>query len=199
MALTLDAGVAAETANSYVTAAYADEYWQQHFSQVKAAQWAALTTARKESALIQACRIVESLRYTYDNKRGGVEKDYYKSRSTGRLIEYPYKERPVKYYTYQALQFPRSIDLDSQTAAPYVPEAVQMAQCEQAMYMLTFDEAALSSSLQGVASESITAGPVSISQTFKSSSSGGGSLVSPTAFGFLKPFLIHIGRQLRRA
>lgn len=200
MALTLDAGVAAESANSYVTAVYCDEYWQQHYSQVKADQWAALTTPRKEALLIQACRVIESLRFTYDNKRGGVEKDYYKSRSTGRLIEFPYKERPVKFDWYQALQFPRSIDIDSQASEPYIPEAVKMAQCEQALHLLNFDDSVLSSRAQGVESESITAGPVSISQKFSSSSgsSGGGSLVGPVALGFLKPFLIHVGRQVRR-
>jgi hypothetical protein len=196
MPLTLDSTVAAETSNSYVNVAYCDDYWNQHYSATKAAQWSALTNSRKESLLIQACRVIEGFRFTYsvDVYRAP---SYQLNRLSGLVVEFPDFTRPTKYDRYQALQFPRNIDRDKDDGTLIIPEAVKMAQCEQAVHILNFDESLLSSQMNGVESESFAVGTVRISQTFRSGS-GGGSVIAPMAAEFLRPYFIRTSKAVRR-
>jgi hypothetical protein len=196
MAVALDTTLSGEESNSYVEVEYADEYWASHFSSVKAALWSALTTAKKEMVLVQACRVIETVRFCepsrYDRRN---RPDYHYDRRTGMVFQFDEESRPERAYYYQALQFPRNIDRDSQSGVYYIPEPILMAQCEQAVYLLSLDDSVLANSMQGVQSESIAAGSVRVSQQI----APGGSMLSPTAYEFLKPFVRRTSSVLQRA
>jgi hypothetical protein len=199
MALTLVSTLGAEDANSYVDVAYCDTYWSGHYQTTKADAWAALQTSQKASALIAACRLLESVRFTYTyNPTRSSSYEY--NRSTGRVIEYTDRSQPYKGSYSQALQFPRTIDLDTDTGAPFIPDAIKEAQCEQAVYLLTFDEGAITTRLQGIESDSVTVGAISLKQTFSKGSSAGSASASafaPMALDRIKPFILST-KRIRR-
>jgi hypothetical protein len=194
MPLTLDTTLTGEFANSYVDASYCDDYWSVHQDQTKAASWQALTTGKKESLLIRSCRVIESVRFVYpwDNTWTGK---YRYLRSSGTVVEFYDRNRPRRYREHQALQFPRNVDRELETGDLYIPEAVKMAQCEQAVYLLTFDDSALATRMQGVERDSTKIGQISVSQTF----AGTGSMLSPVAREFLSPFFVKVKPTLGRA
>jgi hypothetical protein len=195
MAMTLDATLAGEHSNSYVTVVYCDDYWTQHFATAKAAQWAALTTGRKEALLIMACRVLERVRCTYPApSRYNSPRPLHLDRSSGLVVEYPDYSRPVKSSVIQALQFPRNIDRENGSSTLFIPEAVMMAQCEQALYLLNFDDSILASRMQGVTSDSLEIPGVGIKQSL----SGTGSALAPMALEYLAPFIQRTGTVLRR-
>lgn len=189
MALTLVDTLFAADANSYVDTAFADDYWDGNFNTTKAAQWTALTANQKASALIAACRVLETLRFTYPSR-------------TDQLSPYI----PYRLYAAQALQFPRTIDLDDPANAGnevnyFIPEGVKFAQCEQAVFLLTFDDAVLANQLAGIVQEYVKAGEVAVSQTFANSKGGSSShsMVSPVALEFVRPYLLRSSISLARA
>jgi hypothetical protein len=87
----------------------------------------------------------------------------------------------------QRLQFPRNIDLDPAGDA-IVPQNVKDAQCEQAVYLLSFDESIMAAQMQGIQEETITAGPVRIRQKFAGGATSGIAL-SPMALDLMREFL----------
>src|ERR1700675_4761813 len=109
MPLTLDTTLADMYANSYITVAYADDYWSNHYNSTKAAQWLALNTGQKGNLLIQACRTIETARFTENVRlRDGYPLLY--DRRTRVVVQLNDQIQPVKYYYYQRLQFPRNLD-----------------------------------------------------------------------------------------
>jgi hypothetical protein len=194
MAVTLTSTLAGEYSNSYVDIAYCDAYWSGHYSTTKGAQWSALTDGQKTRLLIQACRIIETARFTV---KVDLDVDYslVYDRRTHNVLSLAEDQPAVKYYYYQALQFPRSIDRDTTTGETYIPEPIKEAQCEQAVYTLNFDDSILANVLQGVATDSLAVGDVRIAQTLVR----GGSAISPVALEHLKPFLLKSSSTIRRA
>lgn len=192
MAITLTTTLSSEVANSYVDVAYCDDYWSNHYSTSLQDQWSALTTGQKSLLLVRACRILETLRFTAPTERVGLF-EYKYNKNTRLVTSVPNDVVPTKAEYLQALQFPRSIDTNS-TGAKFIPEPVKMAQCEQAVYMLSFDESVLASRLQGVLSESVSAGSVSVDQQM----AGSGTALSPMAYEFVKPFLLKASATIGR-
>jgi hypothetical protein len=96
---------------------------------------------------------------------------------------------------YQKLQFPRNKDVDELTSEFFIPEEIKMAQCEQAIYMLDFDEDTMVSFLSGAASDVITVGQISLRKEINKK----GSFISPVALEFLKPYLLKGSSRIRRS
>lgn len=195
MALALNTTISGQGANSYVGITYCDDYWLGHYIAQKSALWAALTTAQKTSALVHACRDIEALKFTEvsgSNRSLRLGRDL---RSELIKLQDADDKSPKKADSTQALQFPRNLDRDS-AGVLYLPEAVLMAQCEQALYRLTADSSAMISVMQGVQSESVRVGNVSVSQTF---SGQVGITVSPVSVSLLSPFLLRRTSRMRRA
>lgn len=193
MALTLDNTVSGQFANSFVDVTYADSYWSGHYSTTKAAQWAALTTNQKTSALIQACSILERFKFAETMQASRPEFFHSKYfRTTGLVVQLTYQRRAIRASYHQKLQFPRSLDYDT-TGAFYIVEDVKMAQCEQALYLLNFDESLMSSAQQGLQSESVSVGSIKTSQTFSSAGSAGASTaLAPMAREFLSQYFLTV-------
>lgn len=192
--MTLDETIGGTKSNSYVDVAFADSYFAGHFSTDKAARWAALTTPQKVTALIQATRVLETIRCAEET---ASDLDYvpYYNRAIG-AITFVYEDytRATKSGYYQKLQFPRNKDVDQTTSLFFIPEEVKFAQCEQAIFLLDFDEDTMVSFLAGAASDVITVGQVSLRKEINKR----GSFVAPIALEFLKPFILKGSSKLRR-
>jgi hypothetical protein len=183
MALVLDSSISGEHSNSYITVAECDDYWGNHYSTTKADVWNGLNDAQKVSALIQACRVIETARFVSDSGNGYVEPQLYALNH--QWIGYS-PGQPVRANYAQCLQFPRNVDYDS-TGSFYIPESIKMAQCEQAVYLITFDESTIGDRIQGMDLNSTRVGDVSIHNRF-----GGGkfSTYAPMALEYAKPFFL---------
>lgn len=202
MAVTLDNNLGSEVANSYVDIAYAVDYWANHFDSVKSAQWAALTANQQTYLLVRGCAVLETARYTYLNTLPQYSLHY--DRRTGKVLDMNLTRDPVKYYYYQQLQFPRNLDVhyleaqngeDYQVGDIYIPEPVMIAQCEQSMFLLNFDESAYANRMQGVILEKVSIGRGQIESTQEYSTKG--SMFAPVALEMLKPYML-FGAKLRR-
>lgn len=202
MALVIDSTVGGPAANSYADVAYADAYWVGHYNTTKGSAWAALTTAKKTAALIHAAAVLESIRFTIpDRPRNYRQVSYFLHRGTGLVVERPQSGEPVKYDYYQSLQFPRNLDTDSD-GDKFIPEPVLMAQCEQAVYLLSFDEGVAASRLQGISEETVKVGPVSVSQKFGGGSQGAtaaATALSPAAIELVRPFFVGSSTKAERS
>lgn len=189
MAMILDATIAGEFANSYVTVAFADDYWDNHYSTIKRNLWQNLPSDQaKEQLLIQACRVLDSFRFTTDVRQRRLSPLQLQGYIGGRTGS----EGPYRYDPWQKLQFPRHIDV-TQTFAPVIPDGVSMAQCEQAVYLVTFDESALSNRLQGITMDKVAVGDISATQEY----AGFGHMISPMAYDMVKDLMVRsnsIGR-----
>lgn len=193
MALTLNNTLKDVYANSYVDVTYCDAYWAGHFSATKVAQWANLSTQQKTTLLIAACRTIDSARYTLKIPTSEFNIHYdYRTRTVLNLSLYT---DPIKYYYYQRLQFPRNLDVDTITGLVYIPEPILMAQCEQAIYTLNFDESALAARMQGVVNDTIGIGKgqIHLNQEYV----GQGSAFAPMAMEMLRPYFV-AGQKMRR-
>jgi len=181
MALTIDATVAGDSSNSYVDLTYADAYWADHYNTVKKAQWTALSNGQKNTALIQATRIIESVRFTLSS--GGLESGLAYDPNQGFILSIVDSNELARSSVDQRLQFPRNLDYDSDTDVYSVPEGVKMAQCEQAVYLLSLDESAIANRMQGIVSESVGlgSGQISVRQDYISK----GTFLSPVAVDLL--------------
>lgn len=151
--MAIDVTVGGEQTQSYVSVSEADRYFANHYSTAKTTAWTALATGQKESVLKRACQQIETIKF--------LDVEY---NVTGRLplalIDDVFADVTIcKYEEYQRLQFPRNIDVNSLGVA-FVPQEVKDAQCEQAVHLLTFDDAALLTIGQGVVEEAVTAGAV---------------------------------------
>lgn len=191
--ITLNNTVADERANSYVDSAYADLYWADHWDTVSAAKWAALSSAQKNRLLIQACRIIDTLRFTEAVDPLQEYHLVYDSRNQQiRSVKTNYG-RPQKWAYEQHLQFPRTLDVYLDGTV-YIPEEIMFAQCEQAVFMLSLDTSVIANRLQGVSHDSLNVGGIAISQKLEA----GGSMIAPVALNFCKPYLIKGSQRLFR-
>jgi len=193
-AITINATLSDEYANSYVTQDYADEYWAQHWDTVSAAQWAALQDPTKASLLVQACRIIETLRFTEPVDPLSEYHLVYDSRSQQIRSTKTNFERPEKFLFQQKLQFPRTIEVDME-GVNFIPEEIMFAQCEQTIYIINFDQTILANRLQGISHDSLNVGGVAISQKLEAK----GSMISPVAYNFCKPYLLRRNLRVQRA
>jgi len=194
MSIALDTSLASTTANSYADVAYCDDYWTNNYNATKAAQWLALTTTQKERLLIQACRIIETGRFTTFVPVSEYALHY--DRITGQILDITLTREPVRFYYYQKLQFPRNLDIDPVLQNLYVPPAVLMAQCEQCVYLMNFDESAIANRLQGVTADTLAIGRAQIH--LQQEYTQDGTSFAPMALEFIKPYLIR-GTRMRRA
>ncbi len=194
---TLVTTLSGATSNSYVDVAYGDAYWAGHYSTTKAALWAALNSTQKASALYHACISLQAIRFTSQDSRFDVSSLTYNVQAGVFQSQLNYDEA-MRADVYQALQFPRNLDIDE--AGVYsIPSAIKDAQCEQALYLTTFDEEAATATLRGLDYESVTVGQVSTTQRF----TGGVTVnpatlrLSPIAIELISPYLIR-SNKLRR-
>ena len=196
MAYVLNSTLSDEFANSYTDLSYADFFWENHYLSTKSDAWAALTDEQKTSALLTACRSLEQIRFTEPrNFRLEYKAREWYDRRTGLAQSYELDKQFRKYLYYQALQFPRQVDVNSTTGATYIPEAILMAQCEQALYEVTFDDSIIASQLQGLGREGVTLGTLKTSQTF----TGLGVNIAPSALSYIRPFIIKLSTKVGRA
>jgi hypothetical protein len=184
--MALDATVGGANSDSYVTLAEANTFFANHYSEAKSSAWSELSTPQKESALKRATQILDSLR-VLDNEYG-----------TGALplalvIDNSYDVTIHRQLVNQRLQFPRNIDINADDDA-FIPQNVKDAECEQAIHLLTFDEATLGTQLLGIRTETVAAGPVRIRQEFGTL----GSHISPMAIELMREFL-RPTRRVQRA
>ena len=186
--------IADEYSNSYVDVDYADNYWDQHWDVNSAAQWAALTDARKTSLLVQACRIIETLRFTEPVDPLSEFHLIFDSRNQQIRSAKTNFGRPEKYYYQQKLQFPRTIEVHMDGTL-FIPEEIMFAQCEQTVYMLNFDQSILANRLQGISHDALTVGGIQISQKLEAK----GSMISPVAYNYCKPYLLRRNLRLQRS
>jgi hypothetical protein len=156
--------------NQVVVARGADSYFADHYHVAKATTWADLTTAQKESVLRAAANVLDTLRFTDS-------------------LVYPA-------YWNQSRTFPRNIDWDN---GYYIPPEVRDAQCEQAIFLVSFDESAYAAQIQGIYAESIQAGPVRISTQYggRTGSAVSPTMVSPLAFELVRPYIRRSSQRLR--
>lgn len=207
MAVLIDNTISGEYANSYVDIAYADEYFADHFDATKTATWEALGDGQKQSLLVQAALIIEQFKYTYVLERRELTLHY--DSQTGLVHDFIHVQYPVRYAWNQNLQFPRNLDVDSVTGDTYIPEAVKIAQCEQAIALKNFTSTDLATTsakiLAGIKSEEVELpGPIRKATTYQDgvtvSSSGTASLtasVSSQALQYLSPYMLTADKVYR--
>lgn len=192
--LTLNATIADERANSYVTAVDFTAYWTNHFDLVTAAIMLALTTPQIEMLLVRAARTIDSIHFTEPVDPLADYHLVYDSRQQQiRSVKTNYG-RPQKYNYFQFMQFPRTIDV-YQDGTLYIPYPIQAAQCEQAAYLYSFDTTIIEDGLQGLSRQAINVSGVAISQTIRTK----GSLICAAAYDMVKPYIINQNMRLQRA
>lgn len=198
--ISLIADQGSEISNSYCTKAFADSYWANDYRSANVAQWAALADSAKTNLLIQACKVIETARFTIPVALPDYAMHY--DRRTRLVLSLNLTRTPVKFYYYQRLQFPRNLDvyyLSPPTGASlgdlYIPEDVLIAQCEQAIYLMNLDQTALSNRMQGVLTNKIVLGnnAVGITQEYATT----GSMFAPMALEMLRPYMFKGGKMQR--
>jgi hypothetical protein len=185
--MALDVTVGGSASNSYVTVGEADKFFNTHYITAKKTAWFALGQPQKESALKRACQQIETLKVLDDEL------------STGRLpialmLDYGFDLTIHRAEINQKLQFPRNLDLDP-AGIPYVPQELKDAQCEQAVYLLSFDDTPLVTMTQGIVEEAVTAGP--IKSYVKYTEGSAPTYLAPIVLELMRPYLRYSGR-LRR-
>lgn len=185
--MALDPTVGGEVSNSYVTLVEANLFFANHYSLAKSAAWVALTPLQGESVLTHACQLIDSLRVLDD--------EYGYGPLPKALIVFDFHDLNLhRLNNNQLLSFPRNIDVDSALAG-YIPQPVKDAQCEQASYLLAFDESVLAASMTGLTEEWVQAGPVRTRQKFTMT---GGTMIAPMAYELMRQYLRRTSR-IRRA
>lgn len=194
--------ITSEIANSYVDLPTAAAYWASDYRTALSAQWAALTSAQQTGLLIDATRIIETIQFTLPNDVRDYVLYYDRRSRLTRLIDR--NQQPFKFYYNQKLQFPRNLDvyvLNPPTpelmGAIYVPEDVMEAQCEQAMFLLNFDDTTYASRLMGVVKEQVGVGKGAVTNTEEYNHTGSLTMLAPRAIEKLKPYMIKGGRRQR--
>jgi hypothetical protein len=193
MALAIDNTLSATTSNSYCDIAYADSYWAGHFNTARAAQWAALNTAQKTMALIQATRVIETCRFTvYAHLRDSYRMVY--DQRGHNVLTLADEIIPVKFFFYQTLQFPRNLDRDIITGVNFIPEPILEGQCEQAVYLLTYDETVAEKALQGVETDLVQVGSIHTKGKYREN----GTALAPMAKELVRQFWLTSTVTMRR-
>ncbi len=195
MSVLVDATISGEFANSYADVAYADAYFLDHYDATKAAAWDALSDGQKQMLLVQACRVLNTARCV--NAVQATDYSFFYDSASGLVRELSLRQSPVPYTTYQALQFPRNLDLNTTTGAAYIPEQVKMAQCEEAIYLKNFDETAMANRTQGILQDTVSVGNGQVHLTQQYAAEG--SSLAPLALEFMRPFFLKSGTRMRRS
>lgn len=185
--MALDITVGGTTSNSYVAQATADDFFNNHYSIAKSSLWSTLNSAQKESVLKRACQVLDSLRVLDTELGSGALPIALVQRDTYDLTIH-------RLDVGQVLNFPRNIDLLDGTYTGYIPQEVQDAQCEQAIYLLAFDDSSMSTRMSGVTQETIGAGNVRTHTVFKE----GGTFIAPLVLELMRPYL-RPTKKVRRA
>ena len=186
--MSLATTVGGSDSNSYVTVNEANTFFNNHYIVAKKTTWATLSQPQKESALKRACQQLETLRVLDDDYTTG-------SLPVALVTDAGYDLTIHRAVIDQKLQFPRNLDLDT-AGSPYVPQEVKDAQCEQAVYLLSFDDTALVTTTQGIVEEAVTAGAV---KSYTRYTEGGTvTYLSPMVIELMRQFLRPSGR-LKRA
>ena len=193
MSLVLNTTLEDQFSNSYADIAYADAYFTDHYNTTKSTLWLALTDPQKTTLLIKACRIIETVRFTEDSSRDSGYGLHYDKRSQ-RVFQLNVERIPLKYYFYQNLQFPRNLDVNLVDGSKFIPEPVLTAQCEQAVYSLSFDDSAIANRLTGVVKDQTAVGSIRLRQEYANS----GTELCPTAVEMLRPFMLKLSGKTRR-
>lgn len=180
--------VGGSTSDSYVSVSEANNYFNNHYITAKKTSWATLTQPQKESALKRACQQIETLRVLDDDFTTG-------SLPVALVIDAGYDLTIHRAVTNQRLQFPRNLDLDT-AGDPFIPQEVKDSQCEQAVYLLSFDDTALITTTQGILEEAVTAGAVKSYTRYRDGASV--SYLAPMVIELMRQFLRPTGR-LKRA
>lgn len=175
--MALDVTVGGPNSDSYIDVANADTYFANHWSVAKASAWAALNTSQKEAVLRRACKLLDSMRVLDTELGYGVLPPQFVER-------YRYDLTIHRQMANQALNFPRNIDCDI-NGTPFIPSAVPDAQCEQAVYLLAFDDSAIAARLTGISEETLSAGPVRTHTVYKPF----GNSFAPAAVDLMRPYL----------
>lgn len=194
----LNAEVCHENANSYCDLDYANSYFENHFSTSKNTAWSALSDGQKIQALIQACWTLEQIRFTINNfyRISSISPNFLYTNEQGKFLPYPNTSgEPEKYFYYQALQFPRNRDITID-GEMYIPDRIFKAQCEQAIYLTSFDDSAISNSMQGISLDSIAVDKIKLTQEYTKGSIG--STLAPMALDYLKPYIVW-NQRVKRA
>ena len=133
--MALDATIGGPDSNSYLTLAEANIYFANHYSLAKSTAWVALTPGQGESVLKRATQMIDSLRVLDD--------EYGYGPLPPALVVYDFHDLNLHRLAWnQRLSFPRNIDVDDDLVG-YIQQAVKDAECEQASYLLAFDETAI--------------------------------------------------------
>lgn len=175
---------------SYISLEGAATYFANHYKPAYAAQWAALSPGQQGMALNAACRQIEQFRFV--DRQELPHYRYFVDPVKGRVLVWTPRRDAIKYNYYQSLQFPRSVDIH-QDGTVFIPMEMQWAQCEQAIYLLNFDESVLANARQGVSIQSVKVGAVSVYQHVGS----GGDNLSPTALSYIRPYLKYTRHMVR--
>ena len=188
--MALDTTVGGENSNSYVTVSEALTFFNNHYITSKRTAWLALTAPQRESVLKRACQQLETLKVLDDEL------------SSGRIpveltIEFGWDLSIHRAEEHQRLQFPRNLDIDSSNNI-FIPQEVKDSQCEQAVYLLAFDDTALITGTQGILEEAVTAGAVKSYTKYAGSAGNAPTYLSPMVIELMRPFLRTSGR-VRRA
>lgn len=198
---TINNTLASEVSNSYVDVPYADDFWAQDYRSSYSTQWSGLSATQKINLLIKACKVIETARYCIPVTLPEYALHY--DRRTGKVLSLNLTRQPVKYYFYQRLQFPRNLDVYFQNPPVgftlgqiYLPEDVLIAQCEQALYLLNFDESAMASQIQGISMEKTALGKGNLDVTTEYTNRP--SMFSPSAMELLRPYMVG-GGKIQRA
>lgn len=203
MSLTLVSTLSDEFSNSYVDLDYADDYWADHFGSAQVSAWAALTDEAKTTLLILACQNIEKYKFTQRPEWGGTERLYFDDVRNAIRAYNEGNFEPYKYSTTQALQFPRSIDVNTD-GDTFIPEPIKIAQCEQAMYLKDLDQTAITKALVGITAETVSLGKGAIYKSTKYASGKDGSglaamtQIAPRALELISKFCLR-NSKLRRA
>lgn len=178
--------ISGTSADSYVSLSEAEQYFANHWSLAKQDSWASMETGQKERLLKTATNILESLRFL-DNEFGGSALPFSLVHDDDSDVEIR------RLVAGQRLSFPRNVDVTS-NGTGFIPQAVKDAECEQAVYIITFDEAVLATQYTGVIAETAEAGSVRTYANYGRL----GTMLSPVAAELVRPFL-RPTRRMRRA
>lgn len=183
--MAIDTTVGGSASNSYVTVAEATDYFASHWSTTKTALWNGLSQAQQERLLMSATSVIETVRFLDKELGSGALPRALVSRD-----EYDITIHRLEMD--QRLSFPRNLDIDD-SGNGFVPQPVKDAECEQAVYMIAFDDSIISSQIQGIEQENLTAGPVTIHQRYV----GKGSFMAPLALELLRPYIRPTAKMAR--
>ena len=175
--MAIDATIGGADSNSYVTIVEADTYFKSHWSTTKMDLWLAMASKQKERLLMMSTNIIETLRFLDKNVGGGgLPEPFVDMMDSDVMVR--------KFYYGQRLSFPRNIDVTLEGDGE-IPIPVKDAQCEQSVYLITFDEGTLATQYQGIVEESVVAGSVRAYANYGRL----GTMLSPVAAELLRPYL----------